>query len=414
MAPSVAACEPNGQIGTPHTARHALFSGAFTTHARVSFFRVSPDKTSPSERVSAANMREFGFYTPPQSVGSALVVDVDRPEAVLEIFEAIPAEIHPSWVVETRKGAQAGWMIDPVDLRSTAREHPIRYARAIGQALRAAVAGDDAVDPLTPSRVRNPAYEHAELRAAATPPVYALGTLHHALKAADLWPPRLRFTGRTAHLAARTASTAAITEGNRNQTIFDVARHAAYNGEDFEAVAWATNDAATEPLPAAEVQGIIRSISRYMSRGHTQGTTTTSPMPTQMRELLSELGRRGGKANTAAQRAARALGTQASVAARKRRTDQKARAAQRMHTRGHTRRYIAAKLSASLPTLCRWLRRYLPATHNFTNGPSGVPRCTRGPQTWLSPRFCRPKAQCQHSPSGRDSGKAPRLPECPP
>src|SRR5699024_3140068 len=112
---------------------------------------------------------EFEFFTPARSVGSALVIDVDRPEAVTEIFEAIPAEIHPSWVVETRKGAQAGWLIDPVDLRETAREHPIRYARAVGHALRAAVGGDEAVDPLTPTRVRNPAYERAELRAAATP-----------------------------------------------------------------------------------------------------------------------------------------------------------------------------------------------------------------------------------------------------
>lgn len=347
------------------------FRDAFIAHAGVSYFRAATAKTVPSQRVAASELHEYEFYTPSKSVGSALVVDVDRPEAVLEIFEAIPAEISPSWVVETRRGAQAGWLIDPVDLRETAKEHPIRYAQAVGHALRAAVNGDEAVDPLTPSRVRNPAYERAELRAPATPPVYSLRELHQALKAADLWPQGPRLTGRTVHQAAGAANAAAITEGTRNQTIFDAARYAAYRGEDHAAVAWETNDAAETPLHATEVHGIIRSITRYMNRTRHSQANATVVMPSQMRDLLSEMGRRGGLANTAAQRAARALGTRASIAARKHRTDQKARRAQRMHTRGHTRGHIAATLGTSLPTLCRWLRRYVPHTHNFTNGASG-------------------------------------------
>lgn len=155
----------------PNTSRlGGAFRDAFIAQCRVSYFRAAAAKAAPSERVSAARLHEFEFFTPAQSVGSALIVDIDHSEAVLSIFETIPAEIRPSWVVETRRGAQAGWMIDPVDLRDTAREHPIRYARAVGHALRAALDGDQAVDPLTPSRVRNPAYEGADLRAAATPP----------------------------------------------------------------------------------------------------------------------------------------------------------------------------------------------------------------------------------------------------
>lgn len=379
MAPSVAACERNGQIGTPPTARHGLFSRAFTAHSRVSFFRVATDKTAPPQRVPAAQLVHYPFYTPPQSVGSALVIDIDRPEAVLEIFETIPAAIHPSWVIETRKGAQAGWLIDPVDLRDTAREHPIRYARAVGHALRAALAGDEAVDPLTPSRVRNPAYERAELRAAATPPVYTLGTLHQALDAADLWRHGSRLTGRSVAQAAQ-AATAAISEGNRNQTVFDVARHAAYRGEDHAAVAWDTNDAADVPLPAAEVLGIIRSITRYMSRTHHTATATVA-LPSEMREALSEMGRRGGQANTPAQRAARAQSCKAATAARTRATDARARKAQRMHTRGHTRRHICTKLGISAATLCRWLRRFIPSVSLPEHQ---VVRCT-SPPAYQSP-----------------------------
>lgn len=385
------------------TPPRAAFRGAFTANAGVSYFRAATAKTVPSQRIAASELHEYEFYTPSKSVGSALVIDVDRPEAVLEIFETIPAEIRPSWVVETRRGAQAGWMIDPVDLRETARDHPIRYAQAVGHALRTAVNGDEAVDPLTPSRVRNPAYERAERRASATPPVYTLGTLHQALKAADLWPQGPRLTGRTVHQAAGAANAAAITEGNRNQTIFDAARYAAYRGEDHAAVAWETNDAAETPLHAAEVQGIIRSITRYMSRIRQSAATATVAMPSQMRDLLSEMGRRGGRANTAAQRAARALGTHASIAARKRRTDQKARRAQRMHTRGHTRGHIAAKLGTSLPTLCRWLRRYIPHTPNFTNGASGDQPTHPGAQEGRTSAAQGPRKSCPGRPLRRNA-----------
>nr|WP_255546442.1 MULTISPECIES: replication initiation protein [unclassified Nesterenkonia] len=310
-------------------------------------------------------MAGFEFFTPSRSVGSALVIDIDRPDAILEIFDTIPAEIRPSWIVETRKGAQAGWMIDPVDLRSTARERPVAYARAVGAALRSALTGDEAVDPLTPVRVRNPTYARVELRASATPPVYGLRHLHQALKTADLWPEGMRFTGRSATKKAHRAIAAAIDTGNRNQTVFDVARHAAYAGEDFEAVAWETNDAAPEPMKAAEVHGIIRSITRYMAnpRGH----RSTVAVPSQIRELMAEMGRRGGSANTAAQRAARALGPAASAAARKPRTDTKARQAQKMRAQGHSAASIGQKLAAAPATVYRWLRRHVQHQCQFSS-----------------------------------------------
>lgn len=359
---STVAPEPHKAETYAITTRDRAFRDAFATHAGVSYFRVATGKQVSSQRVSVTELDEFEFFTPAQSVGSALVVDVDRPEAVTEIFETIPAEIHPSWVVETRRGAQAGWMIDPVDLRQTARDHPIRYAQAVGHALRDAVDGDHAVDPLKPSRVRNPAYARADLRASATPPVYGLRQLHHALDAADLWTQGPRLTGRSVSQAAVAASAAAISEGNRNQTIFDVARYAAYRGEDYAAKAWETNNAAEVPLSAAEVHGIIRSISRYISRGHANGTSPTVAMPEAMRETLSEMGRRGGLANTDAQRAARAKSCKAATAARKRSTDNRARRAQRMHARGHARGHICTKLGISAATLCRWLRRFIPVS----------------------------------------------------
>ena len=387
------------------TRPRAAFHGAFTAHAGVSFYRVSPDKTSPSERVNAAELADYEFFTPSKSVGACLVVDVDRPEAVLEIFEAIPAEVHPSWVVETRRGAQAGWLIDPVDLRENARAHPIRYAQAVGHALRVALSGDEAVDPLRPSRVRNPSYNRAELRAPATPPVYGLRELHQALKTAGLWHEGPRFPGVTVHQAAGTTSVVAITQGNRNQAIFDVARYAAYNGKDYAAVAWETNDAADVPLPAAEVQGIIRSITRYMARTH-HSTTATVAMPSQMREALTEMGRRGGQANTPAQRAARAKSCTAARAARTRAADTGARKAQRMHARGHSRGHICKTLGISAATLCRWLRRFIrPVSFSEHQVVRPAPRRT---PTYLADPYCT-RRRC----SGNHRGHPRRTPPDP-
>src|SRR5699024_7712563 len=118
-------------------------------------------KRSPGVALSLDKLHDHPFFTPPAVAGYALFIDVDCLGAVLDIYQRIPNEIAPSWVLETPNGAQAGWLIDPVDLRENARAHPIRYARNVGKALRQAVGGDPLVDPLSPSRVRNPAYEAA-------------------------------------------------------------------------------------------------------------------------------------------------------------------------------------------------------------------------------------------------------------
>lgn len=354
MSPTVAPRPQTSQRQRPDTA----FRAAFLAHLGVSRVRAASTKTAPAISIGTSDLGEFEFFAPPSCLCATLVVDVDRPEAVLEIFETFPSEIHPSWVVETTKGAQAGWLIDPVDLRPTARDHPIRFARAIGAALRTVVAGDTAVDPVSPSRIRNPAYHRAELRAAPTPPIYRLGVLHEALKTSGLW--NTTTPTRSGNVASATATTGAIAEGTRNVTVFDACRYAAYNGGDYETAAWEANDRCTIPLSAAEITGIIRSVTRFMERTHRPSSTgATNPMPTVMQQALSEMGRRGGRANTPAQRAARAKGPAAASAARKDATDKKARKAQRLHAKGHPRTAICRKLRASAATVCRWLRRYI-------------------------------------------------------
>lgn len=385
---------------TPQRQRpNAAFPAAFIAHLGVSRVRVGTTKTAPAISISTSEMAEFEFFTPPACLCAALVVDVDRPEAVLEIFETVPAEISPSWVVETPRGAQAGWLIDPVDLRSSAREHPVRFVKAIGAALRTAVNGDTAVDPVSPSRMRNPAYSHADLRAPHTPPVYRLGVLHQGLKAGGLWNTTSPFDRNTA--ARTTAATGTIVQGTRNVAVFDACRYAAYSGADHVAAAWEANDRCAVPLPIAEVTGIIRSVTRFIERGSRRYTgTATSPLSTPMQEALSEMGRRGGRANTSAQQAARAMGPRAATAARKAATDKKARAAQRMRAQGHSRTTICQRLRASAATLCRWLRRYVTHRPLISSLEHQVVGRTRGGGETPTPLRCTPRKRRCHRLSG--------------
>lgn len=366
-----AACRRSQAIGSW---RRASFAAIFRAHVGIGWWRVAPTKTAPPRSVSAGQLDEFEFMTPPGCVGAMLIVDIDRPEAVSEIYETVPAEIHPSWVVETRRGAQAGWLIDPVDLRPTARQHPVDYARAVGQALRTALDADTAVDPLTPSRVRNPVYSGAELRARADPPVYRLGELRSALDQAGLWqqPAQRAGSPRRGHgLALAQQQTGSISLGSRNVRVFDAARFAGYSGGDIEAAAWAAADRCDTPLPASEVRGIIRSVTRYVTRGCSPRGAGAG-LPDRLRRVLSDRGRRGGARGSVAQRAARALGPVAAAASRRARTDRLAATAQRLRRRGHTLAVVAEKLGTSVATASRWCRRII-LTHEpiCSTGASG-------------------------------------------
>lgn len=368
-----------------NSSRTAKFRGAFVSHFKVKWLVMAEAKDSPGVARSLEHWYQYPFFTPPGNVAYALFVDVDRPGAVVEIFERIPAAIAPSWVIETPNGAQAGWFIDPVDLRENARDHPIRYARNVGKALREVIGGDPLVDPVSPSRVRNPAYEHADTFAPPNPKIYHLGDLYTALTAAGLWTQEpLKFSNGKPLVQPTTGS---IPVGNRNKGIFDAARFVAYAGGDYVAEAWAANDRCATPLKANEVQHIINSIARYMAtKGYVRTNRTPTAMPETMRQTLSEMGRRGGLANTPAQRAARAKGPAAAAAARKKRAYQKAKQAQRLRRQGYSRLEIATKLGRAACTISRYLRRWIPipltemlACITGASGVASTPLLTRQP-----------------------------------
>ena len=345
---------------TTHLAsRTAKFRGAFANHFKVKWLVMAEAKDSPGVARTLDNLYQYPFFTPPANVAYALFVDVDRPGAEVEIFERLPAEIHPSWVIATPNGAQAGWFIDPVDLRDGAHDHPIRYAQNVGKALRKVVGGDPLVDPVSPSRVRNPAYEQAGTFARSITPVYTLGNLYTALKDAGLWTYEpMQFSSGKPVVEPTTGS---LPVGGRNKGVFDAARFVAYDGGDYGAAAWAANDRCAIPLKANEVHTIINSIARFMAtKGYLRINGPTTDIPEGMRRVLSEMGRRGGLRNTAAQRAARARGPAAAAAARKQRAIQCAKHAQHLRRKGLSRAQIAAKLGKHPSTVSRYLRRWIP------------------------------------------------------
>lgn len=386
--------------------RNTRFRDHFLEHFVVDWLVMAESKSAParSQRIDRVGLNEF--FTPPQNVGYALFVDVDRPDAVLEIYDRIPAEIAPSWVTVTPNGAQAGWFIDPVNTNDkTGRSHPIRYARNIGKCLRTILNGDKSVDPLTPSRVRNPAYEQADTLASPTPPVYNFTTLKAALQAAGLWDSTPIIRSGKAFVAPPNGP---LCKGERNQGIFDASRHVAYVGGDYVAEAWAANERCETPLGIAEVNGIIRSITRYMTEQSSKAGGYT-PINDGVRQALSEMGRRGGLANTPAQQAARAKGPAAAAAARKHRATNQARKAQQLRRKGYSRHKIAATLGKHPSTVSRYLQRWIPLSTKellaCITGASGV----GGPSRLLhhSPyRSVRPLRQCPlqaNRPTGSES-----------
>lgn len=329
------------------------------SHVGVSWWRVSATKTNPSQACRPEFLADWEFFTPSRSVGGLLVVDIDRPTGVLDAYGMIPPEIAPTWVVETPGGAQAGWLIDPVDLRPAARDHPVRYARAVGGALRAAVGADPAVDPLTPARVRNPGYRGAEIRTAEVPPVYRLGDLHDALRAAGRWAPP-RMTPQDHARAAVDDAGGTIPPGERNVSVFDATRFAAYRGDSAADAAARTAERCHPPLPASEVAGIVRSVERYMHRtGRTDGLGEPETTPQALRDTMAEIGRAGGLRASDAQKAARARGPEAASVVRQ--TEAVGRAAMAVHlseTEHLTAQQIADRLGCSRDTVRRALRAH--------------------------------------------------------
>lgn len=225
-------------------------------------------------------LRRQYVETSPRALVAAVVIDVDRPDAVLRAFERPSDHPVPSWVVEGNRGhGHVGfWLESPVCRTDAARVDPLRYLARVTEGLRRSLDGDQAYTGLL---TRNPLHDEADV-IWGTDKAYRLrelGTVHT--------PRQLpRKPERSSGLG-------------RNVSMFDTARHEVYGLHDPDQPLddWhrvvvqhchavnSTFDASLGgPLPFSEVQATASSISRWVRRN----------FKLSKREWHAEQGRRGG------------------------------------------------------------------------------------------------------------------------
>lgn len=201
----------------------------------------------------------------PKALVTAVVIDVDHPDAVLRAFERPRDHPTPSWVAvgPTGHGHVAWRLKTPVVRTDAGRVAPLRHLHRMAEGLRKSVDGDPAYVGLL---TRNPLHERAEV-IWGDARSYSLADLRTPLA-----PTRLpRRPDRSNGLG-------------RNVTMFDTARHAVYGQHDpampeadwhrlvvqhCHAVNSEFDDALGGPLPFSEVQATASSISRWTRRNLT-------------------------------------------------------------------------------------------------------------------------------------------------
>lgn len=337
-------------LGEPAT-KSSRFASHITDTQRVFF--CSRTKQEPLSKVLVSELAQFEFFQPSTRFCRFLVVDIDCIFAEHYIFD-LPEQIRPHAMVFTIKGVQAFWLIEGVPLTVNARSAPIKFAQDVGELLRGACHGDEAVDPLTPSKCRNPLYEGAETIFLVDCPPYALQTL--------MKPLRAFLAAQNASEPIRTRSErssavwGALEAGQRNETIFQTIRRAAYRGEDFETLAYELNSQCQPPLPAAEVAGIVRSVQKFMETRFTPSETRKSvgePVPEAVREFMAEIGRKGGRRKTTAQKENLVKARNASSAVRSAQAVGRRAQIQALKEAGYKQREVAEKMNLGIATIKR-------------------------------------------------------------
>ena len=331
--------------------KKASFAAHLTDTQRIFF--CAETKERPLRKVLVSDLPRFEFFQPSSKFCRFLVVDIDHIFAASYVYD-LPAEIRPHAVVFTTKGVQAFWLIEGLPLTSNARQKPIRFAQDVGELLRQACNGDPAVDPLTPSKCRNPLFEDAELFFLADRPPYTLKALSKPLRAF--------LTAQKTKEASMSRSTAFapvwgdLSVGQRNETIFQTIRRAAYRGGDFEALAYELNSQCQPPLSASEVAGIVRSVQKFMETRFNPSKSRRvpgDPMPEQLREFMAEIGRKGGNRKTEAQFEALARGRVAGNAVKTAQAIGRRAQIQALKEAGYKQREVAEKMNLSIATVKR-------------------------------------------------------------
>lgn len=342
-------------LGEPAT-KSSRFAAHLTDTQRIFF--CSGTKQEPLSKVLVSELPQYEFFQPSTRFCRFLLVDIDHVFAMNYVFD-LPREIYPHAVVFTAKGVQAFWLIEGIPLTANARQKPIQFAQDIAALLRQGCNGDRTVNALTPSKCRNPLYEGAEVIFPADCPPYALQALAKPLRAFLAAQKSVEPTRTRPEPSA--VLWGALEDGQRNETIFQTIRRAAYRGEDFEGLAYELNSQCQPPLPAAEVAGIVRSVQKFMETRFNPSEACTAPgepVPEQVREFMAEIGRKGGNRKTEAQFKALARGRVAGNAVKTAQAIGRRAQIQALKEAGYKQREVAEKMNLSIATVKRAWNRF--------------------------------------------------------
>ena len=329
--------------------KRASFAAHLTDTQRIFF--CSNTKEQPLSKVLVSEFAKYEFFQPSARFCRFLVVDIDHIFAEYYIYD-LPAQARPHALVFTTKGVQAFWLIEGLPLTENAHQRPIRFAQDVGELLRRACNGDSAVDPLTPSKCRNPLFEGAEPFFLADCPPYALKALSTPLRTfLAVQKPQPALSRR---FAASAPVWGDLSAGQRNETIFQTIRRAAYAGEDFEVLAYELNSQCQPPLSTAEVAGIVRSVQKFMETRFNPTETRRAAgehVPEAVREFMAEIGRKGGSRKTEKQKENLVKARHASSAVRSAQAIGRKAQIQELKKAGYKQREVAEKMGVSLRTV---------------------------------------------------------------
>lgn len=233
--------------------------------------------------------------TNPRAMVAAVVVDIDRPSAVMDALARPHEHPAPSWVIETDRGAHVGWWLaDPVTRTDAAHEKPLRYLARVQEGLRRSLDADPAYSGFI---TRNPTF------AGLIPGDVIWGT-DRQFQLRDM---------RTGAMPKQLARKPQNVSGDlgRNCALFQSGRHEAYRlnrqmdypGADglYRAMISHLLDLNGQmggpgPLPLAEVRSIASSIATWTSQHHSAET---------FREIQTKRGHKGGRESGETRRANR-------------------------------------------------------------------------------------------------------------
>ncbi|WP_347307502.1 replication initiation protein [Corynebacterium sp. SA-MJD20WY100] len=229
------------------------------------------EKHAISRMPGSAALRHRFIQANPSRMLNALVIDIDRPSAVMDALERPHEHPDPSWVIETSRGAHVGWWLsDPVCRSEVAELKPLRYAARVQEGLVRLLGADPAFAGFI---TRNPTYPllgRGEVIWGAET-TYELAELRTSAMPRQL--PRKAMKSRS--------------DLGRNCALFEEGRHEVYRlnramdypGADalFHASLSHLLDLNTAiptdaggPLPLSEVRAMATSIAKWTSKNHSR------------------------------------------------------------------------------------------------------------------------------------------------